>query len=317
MIQRILVPVAERVDAGQPAIARAVALAERAGAAVRLLGVAYDPHLEGYLGRTEIYASLRERVVAERNAGVQALARDLSARGIRCDAKALWGRPHLAVAREAAEPEVDLVVFQPEDVRGLSNDEWRLVSVCPAPVLVVRDAAVRPYARVVAAVDPVRAHDKPADLDTRILDLARRMQELSGARLEVVHCLPPLRSFATEDGAALGEAERTIRAELVRELDELLDQAGVPKAAAALIDGKPADVLVERSSSPEPTLLVLGTVQRGPIARIVVGSTAERVLRADGGDVLVIRPSFMDETAEAGGDDSASRHVERDPSEFR
>jgi len=317
MIRTILVPVGQPDDGGRSAIARAVALAERAGAAIRLLGVAYDPHLEGYLGRTEIYASLRERVVADRNERLRAIARDLAARGLRCDTKALWGRPHLAVAREAADPDVDLVVFEPEDARGLSNDEWRLVSVCPTPVLVVRDKAVRPYARVVAAVDPVRAHDKPADLDIRILDLARSMQELAGARLQVVHCLPPLRSFATEDGAALGEVERTIRAELVGELDALLDQAGVPREAATLIDGKPADVLVEKSSGPEPTLLVLGTVQRGPIARIVVGSTAERVLRMDGGDVLVIRPSFIDETAETGDDESASRHVERDPSEIR
>jgi len=318
MIRTILVPVGQSADSGRLAIARAVALADRAGAAIKLLGVVYDPHLESYLGRGEIYASLRERVVGERQASLRAIAQDLAARGIRCDTKALWGRPvHLAVAREAAAPDVDLVVFEPEDARGLSNDEWRLVSICPAPLLVVRDAEMRPYARVVAAVDPARAHDKPADLDARILDLARRMQSLYGASLEVVHCLPPLRSFVTEDGAALGDVERAIRTELVLELGELLDRAGVPKETATLIDGKPAEVLSERSSGAEPTLLVLGSVQRGPIARIVVGSTAERVLRTDGGDVLVIRPSFLDEDAAADEDESASRHVERDPSEIR
>jgi len=316
MFQTILVPVGPFADSKRPGIARAAALAERAGAAIKLLGVAYDPHLEGYLGRSEIYASLRERLVAERQESLLALEQDLKARGLRCQAKALWGRPAHAVAREAAAPDVDLVIFEPEDVRSLANEEWRLVSICPTPVLVVRDAAVRPYASVVAAVDPARSFDKPADLDLKILELARQLRDLSGARLEVVHCLPPFRSFLGESAAALVEAERALRTELERGLEALLDQAGVPRDAGTLIDGKPADVLVERSARDEPTLLVLGTVQRGPIARVLVGSTAERVLRTEGGDVAVIRPAFIDEVEGMTDDDSASRIVERDPSEL-
>jgi hypothetical protein len=39
-------------------------------------------------------------------------------------------------------------------------------------------------------------------------------------------------------------------------------------------------------------------VQRGPIGRLLIGSTAERVLRAPGGDITVIKPAFV------GGDTS-------------
>src|SRR5690606_2135731 len=131
-------------------------------------------------------------------------------------------------------------------------------------VLVVRDAAVRPYASVVAAVDPVRAHDKPAALDFKIVDLAKRLRDLSPARLEVAHCLPPLRSFIPDDVGALMEAEKGLKAQRTRELVELVGQAGVPEESAVLVEGKPADALTEISASPEATLLVLGTVQRGP-----------------------------------------------------
>lgn len=222
----------------------------------------------------------------------------------------------MAVVREAAADDVDLVVFGPEEDRGLSNDEWRLVSVSPTPVLVVRDPAVRPYTSIVAAVDPVRSYDKPADLDGKILALAKRLSELTNARLEVVHCMPPFKSFIAEGAAALLDAEKTLKAQRESELDELLQHAGIPRDAAALLDGKPADVLTDRAASAEPTLLVLGTVQRGPIARLLVGSTAERVLRASGGDVAVIRPAFVGADAEsASDDDTAVRHVERDPTE--
>src|SRR5690606_9773389 len=161
---------------------------------------------------------------------------------------------------EAAAVDVDLVVFEPDDARALSNDEWRLVSMSPSPVLVVRDAAVRPYATVIAAVDPAGSYDKPADLDLKILALAKRMRDLSGARLEVVHCLPPFRSFLAEGAAGLAEAEKTLKAQREAELDDLVAEAGIAKEAAALVEGKPADVLSEMSASRDAALLMLGTV---------------------------------------------------------
>lgn len=313
-MRKILVVAGARADPDSPAITRAAELAERAGAVIALLGVVYDPHLEGYLGRSEVYEPLRERLVAERTERLRVLAETLEARGLRCETTASWTHPaHIAVVREAAAVDVDLVVFEPDDARGLSNDEWRLVSMSPSPVLVVRDAAVRPYATVIAAVDPAGSYDKPADLDRKILALAKRMRDLSDARLEVVHCLPPFRSFIAEGAAALGEAEKTLKAQREAELDQLVEEAGIPKDAAALIEGKPADVLAEMSATRDATLLMLGTVQRGPIARLLVGSTAERVLRTEGGDVAVIRPEFIGD-ADSVQDDS-SRHVEVDPSE--
>lgn len=298
MLKRILVLVGARTSPTSPAIARAAALAEAAGASLSLLGVVYDPHLEGYLGRSEAYAelfpSLRDRLVAERQERVDALAAELKGRGLQCEGKAVWANPaHMAAVREAAAADVALVVFAPEEAGSLSTDEWRLVSVSPSPVLVVRSAEAKPYRLVVAAVDPERRNDKPSDLDEKILDLAKRLRELSDARLEVVHCLPSFRSFSFFDSVITGETEEKLKAQRMNELEALVTQAGLPKESGILIEGKPADVLTEKSAQGEGTLLVLGTVQRGPIARLLIGSTAERVLRSAGGDVAVIRPAFL------------------------
>lgn len=316
MAKKILVRVNAGADATSPGIARAAALAEAAGSAIVLLGLVYDPHLEGYLGRSDVYASLRERLIAERQQSLQGLAAELQARGLRCESKALWSNPaHTAVLREAAAPDIDLVVMEPADNRGLAQDDWRLVSSSPAPVLVVRDAAARPYSVVVAAIDPARSFDKPEDLDGKILELAKRFRDLAGGSLEVVHCLPPFRTFIADGIAALAEAENALKLQRTAELAEMLEQAGLPQQAGAVVEGSPPDVLIEHANR-AAALVVLGTVQRGPIARLLVGSTAERVLREPGGDIAVIRPSFIEEiTADA--DEESTRHVEVDPSETK
>src|SRR5690606_4244090 len=134
----------------------------------------------GYLGHPDLYESLRDRVVAEREARAKDQAAALAARGVQSTGKAVWGDTlHLAVAREAAAEDVDLVVLEPEDrERGLSHAEWRLVSTCPASVLVARGTPHPTYTRVIAAVDPDRAHDKPASLDARIIEQAREIRDL-------------------------------------------------------------------------------------------------------------------------------------------
>src|SRR5690606_15869803 len=76
-MRKVLVLAGARFDATSAALARATALAEPAGAAIVLLGVVYDPHLEGYLGRSEIYDPLRERLVAERKDRLRAVAAGL------------------------------------------------------------------------------------------------------------------------------------------------------------------------------------------------------------------------------------------------
>ena len=98
---RKILLVGPRFDREHTGFVRAAAIAERASAAIEFLDVVYDPHLGGYLGQ-EIYASLRERLVAGREARAKEQAAVLAARGISAAAKAVWSETlHLAVARAA------------------------------------------------------------------------------------------------------------------------------------------------------------------------------------------------------------------------
>lgn len=299
MYEKILIVVPPGAGTGGSAVARAVSIAARGNAELELLAVVHDPHLEGYLGRTEVYAPLRERLLAQRRSELEQLAAELEGRGLRCSAQVLWTHAASeAVARAAVQSETGLVVIQPqEEGRRLSHDDWRLVSICPAPVLVARGGET-PYSRIIAAVDPGRSHHKPAGLDLAILDEARAMRDVYAAQLEVLHCFTPLTEFASDsalDGVLIADVQQTLEAERRAEMNELVGQAGLPAESAEVLAGRPADVLIERGKSDGAELIVLGTVSRGPIRSFLLGSTAEHVLRAEGGaDVLVIKPPGFD-----------------------
>ena len=56
-----------------------------------------------------------------------------------------------------------------------SNTDWSLIHSCSAPLLLVKPRQFATAPRILAAVDPLHAHAKPAELDHAILALATEL----------------------------------------------------------------------------------------------------------------------------------------------
>lgn len=259
-------------------------------AIVTLLDVVYEPALEGYLGNTQVYEPLRSRVVRERRQRAETLAQSMTASGVACAGTAVWDHPlEDAVAKEVRRLRADLVIAAPlaSDGGGLAHSDWRLITTCPAPVLVVKSTAADPYRDIVAALDPFHAHAKPADLDDAILANAKSVRAVTGATLTALYCYLPLNYF----GAELSAPPNGFEDGRLEALHELLDAANVPRTAARLVEGEPHTVLERMLDGGEADLVVMGALARGRLKELVVGNTAERVLHRARGDVLVVKPA--------------------------
>jgi len=297
MFDKVLV-LTDGNDPGQPALRRALSCVAENGE-IEILAVVYEPMLEGYLGNKEIYEPLRQRVLAERREGANALARAVESQGVRAAAKAVWSHPmHAAVAAEVNANGIDLVVAAPANLhqgggaaraRGLTHSDWQVVTSCPAPLLIVKSDGQAKYRNVVAAVDPFHAHAKPADLDRGILRLAKSLQSLAGARLTALHCYLPVDYFGADLTRVPARDPKFVDGR--REaLEALCAEAGVPADAARLVAGIPHATLQAMQQRGEADLIVIGALARGRFAELILGNTAERVLHDGSADVLVVTP---------------------------
>jgi universal stress protein E len=290
MFDRIIV-LPQGSDPKQPVLQR-VALCAAKSTEITVLEIFYERALEGYLGNTEIYEPLRKRVLAERQERAASLAAGLTGRGFTAAGKAVWAASREeAIEALAGAGKIDLVATAPLDGgRGLSSSDWRLLSQCRAPVLIVRGAEPgRQYRNIVAAVDPFHAHAKPAALDTAILDAASKLQSQTGASLTVLHCYGPPEFFRADARLAARDDEfEETRREV---LEDLLTRARIPSSAARAIAGEPHAVLQELAESGAADVIVMGALARGRFRDWVIGSTAERVLHRTQIDVLAIHPS--------------------------
>lgn len=292
----LVVPASDSVD--QPAILRLRQLAGSATIAECFQPV-HEPHLDGYLGNTEIYEPLRRALVQERSAKLEALATAVSVQGPRCNSVVRWDRPRdTAVAREALAFSAELVIVTPDRPRHgvLSSSDWKLVSHCPAPMLVVKGDGTKRYENVVAAVDPVHAHAKPGDLDDAIVATAAKLAAVVKARLSLLHCFLPLSHYDTEDidRLPLQDAEDALERSRREAMVALAERAGLPESATELVAGKPDTVLESMAEAGKVDLVVMGGLSRGMLADLLIGSTAERVLQHAACDVLIVKPPSLE-----------------------
>jgi universal stress protein E len=280
MYQKLLVLLRDSTF-DQPALQRALTLTS-GDTEVLLFDPVYEPALEGYMGNTEIYAPLRNRLVHDRTERARDLVKSVKACGVRCRADVRWARLSPLLLQEVIAAEhPDLVLMTLSSELGWSHGDWQLVLRCPSPILVVQSAGRGKYRHVVAAVDPFHVHAKPAELDLAILESAKRLQSQCEATLTAVHCRPAV-DFLGATRTAQDEGRRRV-------LIDLLEQAHVPAEAASLVDGEAHRVLEGMANSGRADVIVMGALARGRISEFILGHTAERVLDDGAADVLVVK----------------------------
>ncbi len=276
---------------------RAVALARAAEAELEVFDPVCEPALAAYQALDGVHDPVRERLLAARRSAAGELAALVADQVLQVTAVAEWGeRVDRSVARRVLERDVDLVVMEGGNRATTSaSADWRVVAMCPVPVLVVRGQGGDAFSRVIAAVDPQHAHAKPAELDIAVLKHAQAFSTVFAVPLEIVHSYMPLSTLATGLGAdlALNDAQQAFDSSLRESLSAMQAGAGVSDATIRLLTGRPEAALRSIAAQDPKALIVMGALSRSGWKRLLIGSTAERFLRHADGDVLFVNPPGM------------------------
>lgn len=310
-VKTILVDVEPR-DSDHPELERAHQLAAASGASVYLLLTAYDQSLTGgVLTNREALEEARRKYLRELRAWLAERAGVLEADGLRTRTEVLWHSPRYdSLLSRADELQADVIVRAAHESSAMGRlffgaADWELVRRARQPVWIVkkrlnlRDSG----ARVLAAVDPAHPGEKQAGLDRRLVAAGDRIVKLFGGELHVFHAYRPAAAVtpvaATGHQAALPalavgpELIEELRALRRSQLDELATPFGVPPERVHLVAGDTRAALEERVAALGIDVVLAGAVARGRIERLLIGSTAERILDAVDCDVVVIKPEGL------------------------
>lgn len=299
-LQKILVPVGERADESEPALARAAALARRTGAQVTLVAVVEEvPRRLKWLHPSRV--DVQRALVDATAAGIAAAADPLRKLGIAVETRVLRGTPILEVVREVLRGGHQLVVKGAGRIDGdegghLGSLSVQLMRKCPCLVMLVQPGHAEASRRVLATVDPRFDDPQHEDLNVRVLDAACALARLEGGEVLIAHAWTAFGAGLLRDHMPEEEYAAYIQwaCDQAREALEALRAAhapGVPRENVHLIDGEPTAVLPRFAEQHGVDLAVMGTVARTGIPGLLIGNTAERLGQRFSCSLLAVKPS--------------------------
>jgi universal stress protein E len=253
-------------------VEKVACLARGLGAEVEVFDCIFDPLVSD---SQKIQDAIEERCV-ELGTVVQ-FFRELS---VHARATVHWAHPPRdGVIRQIRKQPPDLLVIQSKRHSRLARllltySDYKLIETVPCPLWVLKN--VKPYdgGRVIAAVDPMHAHDGPAVLDERIVGIAAIVSRAMGMPLHLYHaCL--------SRPEAVQKAEHGVR--------QLARSGCVPDQQVHIATGDPATLLPQFVHAEFADLLVMGAASRSRIRKALIGHTAEKVLDATDCDLLIVK----------------------------
>lgn len=298
-MKTILLAVREAETCDGELLPKFTRLARALGARVELLTV-MPPLIYDSVGtHGELVAEAQRALVQRATAALDAMAEKLRAEGIAVGVSVeVDVRAHEAIARRAEQLHPDLVVVgchSPHRFASLLKyTDWELVRLCPAPLLLVKDPAPWRTGRVLAAIDPEHAFDKPADLDRRILHQAAHLCASLDGELHLVHSLPVPPLFSLPGLPTAPDVLATLRVDAEsrarRSCEKLIDEAGIA-ARLHLSNEVPSQAIPHVAGECGAEIVVMGAISRSLPQRWILGDTALKVLDQVRADVLIVKPS--------------------------
>ena len=281
----------------QPALERAARIARETASPLELLICDFDFDIDA--GNTALVWIKEDEPAKDHLIGIyrnklERLAEPLRKTGIDATVKVVWKSPlQDAIVGEIAASR-PWIVFKDTHHHNLlrrtifSNTDWRLIRKCPVPLYLAKPREMPPHPIVYAAVDPLHEHDKPAELDHAIMDLGQRFADYLSGELHAVHThdLPELLA-ATPVGEAVREMDRRQHRD---KFNKFVAAYSLPDGRAHFVEGLPEVKLPVLTQTEHAGLIVIGAVSRRGLDRLIIGSTAERVLDRLGCDLLVVKP---------------------------
>lgn len=275
------------------ALRRATLLARQTGASLSLVHVVDDDQPQRIVDAEREVAL---RLLYEQSATLRRID------GVACETRVVLASPFAGIAQASEDETPDLLVLGPHR-RQVLRDAFvgttaeRAIRFVACPVLMANAPPVGPYRNVLLATDL-------SDASRAAMEAFHALALHGHARLSALHVFdaPAIglamgHSLNKEDKEHYLERERNEATGKLAAFFDGLDIAPAEYLARHDASGT-ADEILAAARQDEAGLVVVGTRGRGGLAKFLLGSVAEEVLRNATMDVLAIPPGPA--TADAG-----------------
>ena len=281
-----------------PALTRALWLAESLDAELTLITNAWDALGDaGSHVSDDMRGNLREKFTDRAQRWLDESAANLREAGKTVHTQVRWCKHlHDVALEQLATNDYDLVIKSAR-AEGLvdklfTHNDWNLLRLSSAPVLMVKTAEPWQHNRFVAAIDasnPDTGHER---INDNLLAFAELFSDHLNTDLHLFNAFPEISlTFAMVPEVVIPEdLADDLRQQHLTSALRWASKYNVPEDHVHVCEGETETRLYHLVKDLGADLVMLGSVGRTGLSAALIGNTAEAVLNTLSCDVLVIKP---------------------------
>jgi len=170
----------------------------------------------------------------------------------------------------------------------ITNTDWQLIRMCSVPLLLTKPYGWYENGRVVAAVDPLHNSSEQTNLDDSLIAAAEYISELVGQQPGVFHAYY-YPEYGSQNSEQNSPQSRDMKRRHNRKMYELLSRHNVDPEFVKIANGDTKIEMMHYLEKIRANVLIIGALARNKLERIVVGSTAEKILDDVPCDLMIMK----------------------------
>lgn len=282
----------------QPALSRAIELAEKTEASITAYMVIYDFSYEmTTMLSSDEREAMREAVIKDRQAWLEDELKHYKSNAAIKVVVEWHNRAYESIIRFAMAHSCDIVVKATKPHDDLTSviftpTDWHLLRKCPSPVLLVKDHDWPEDGNIIAAVNVGTEDREHAQLNDKLTVIAKDYADLLIGKVNLVNCYPstPLNIAIEVPEFDPTTYNDSVRNHHLQEIERHSNRYDIPLERCHVKEGLPESVIPQIADAVDAELVIIGTVGRVGLSAALIGNTAEHVIDSLQCDVLAIKP---------------------------
>ncbi len=272
---------------------RALALAERTGASIDLIGFVHAPGVDNSELLTESdKKKVRQKLIDQKTAWLREKLDDIDTKNITLNWQVVWEKSvHLWTIERCKQTPYDLVIKTGRRSESLTYTptDWHLIRQCAAPVMIVSVKKWRSKQCILATLDLSTETSQKIKLNRQVIETAQALSKITEQDVVYVYCIHIPRVI--EDLEILEEHKLSKRAKesALEHVQKYYKKYDINPKQIKMLRGSVDKAINKAAKKESADMVIMGTMGRKGIKGKLIGNTAESVLHNLSTDVLTVK----------------------------
>ncbi len=198
------------------------------------------------------------------------------------------------VIKFSKENDIDLVVktSHPSGNVFHQSTDWELIRNLNCNLLLLSEKKWKNKQTILAAIDVENQNALQQNLNHKVLGWTKIIAQSRDDEVHVLSCIELNRALVELDMVETFSVERKKELPLKTQIKALADDEGLLNIKPWISAGEPSRKIPSIASAINAELVVIGSVGRKGLQGMMLGNTAEKVLKTIRTDTLIIRPDY-------------------------